>query len=109
MPPAKITITTGLDEFKIVAIADRCAIDQEVFEEDFVLWFLVIESEVVIFGVRRLVAAFSGALPYRSTPTGLPGWGPRCRANAPLAAMSGAVPKFEQSAFNFRHAAHCFN
>src|SRR6266550_9502183 len=109
MPPTKIPIATGVDELKIVAIADGRAINLKVLEENFVLWFLVIESEVVIFGVRRLVAAFSGALPYRPTPTGLPGWGPRCRANAPLAATSGAVPKFEQSAFNFRHAAHCFN
>src|SRR6266849_3686400 len=93
MPPAKIPITTGVDEFKIVAIAHRGSIDLKVLQESLVLWFLVVESEVVVFGVRRLVAAFSGALPHG-------------RATAPIC---GAVPKFKQSALNFRHAVYCFN
>src|SRR6266849_5796318 len=89
MPPAKILIAAGVDEFEIVAIADRCAINQEVLQKNFVRRFLVVESEIVVFGVRRLVAAFSnGALPHG-------------RATAPT--------EFEQSAFNFRHAAHYFN
>src|SRR6266852_3331790 len=106
MPPAKIPIAFGVDEFEIVAIADGRAINLKVLQENFVLWLLVVESEVVVFGVRRLVAAFSGALPHRPTPTGLPGWGPRCRATAPIC---GAVPKFKQSALNFRHAVYGFN
>src|SRR5258708_17250517 len=56
MPPAKILITAGVDEFKIVAIADRRAIDLKVLQENFVLWFLVVASEVVVFGcVMRIL------------------------------------------------------
>ena len=47
MPPAKILITAGVDEFKIVAIADRRAIDRKVLQENFVLRFLVIEGEII--------------------------------------------------------------
>src|SRR5712692_268435 len=99
MPPAKILIAAGVDEFEIVTVADRRAINQKVLQKNFVRRFLVVESEIVVFGVRRLVAAFpNGALPYG-------------RANAPLVTPTrrGSVTEFEQSAFNFRHAAHYFN
>src|SRR5438132_2783229 len=69
MPPAKISIATRVDEFKIVAIANRRAIDKEVFEEDFVLRLFVIESELER---RHPCLRFAGIL-------------------------AGAVPKLEQS------------
>ena len=57
MPPAKILIAAGLHELKIVAVGNQRAIDQEVLQKYFVSRLLIIESEIVVFGVRRLVAA----------------------------------------------------
>src|SRR5882724_6744802 len=97
MPPAKIPVTRGVDELQVVTVADRRAIDQKVLEENFVLRLLVIESKVVFFGVRRLVAGFtSGALPHG-------------RATAPLSTGRASITKFEQSSLNLRHATDRFN
>src|SRR5258708_5132954 len=96
MPPAEVLITAGLDELEVVVIANRRAIDQKVLQENLVLRLLVIESEVVVSGARRLVAAFT----YRALPHG--------RATAPLSSGRPTVSKFKQSTFDFRHAAYCF-
>src|SRR5437879_506992 len=82
MPPAKIPIAAGVHELEIITVTDRRTIDHEIFEEDSVLRLLVIESE----------------RPERRHP---------CLRFARIPA--GAVSKFEQSAFNFRHAAYCFD
>src|SRR6266550_7812654 len=102
MPPTKILIATIVDEFKILAVTYRRAIDREVLEPDSVCGLLVVPREVIVFGVRRLDAAFvSYALPHHPTPSGLPAWGPRCRATAPL-----RITQFKQSALYLNHAAH---
>src|SRR5882724_1063901 len=98
MPPAKIFIAAVVDEFEILAVTYRRTIDREFFEPNFVGRLLVVPSEV--FGVRRLDAAFSCALPYRPTPSGLPAWGPHCRATAPI-----RISQLKQSTFNLNHAA----
>src|SRR2546423_15675815 len=90
MPPAKIFIAALVDEFEILAVTYRSAIDREILEPNFVCRLLVVPGEV--FGVRRLDAAFvSYALPYG-------------RATAPI-----RVSKFKQSPFNLNHAAHVLN
>src|SRR5882762_6460545 len=97
MPPAKVSVTRGVDELQVVAIADRRAIDQKILEENLVLRLLIIKSKVVFFGVRRLVAGFTnGALPHG-------------RATAPLSTGRASVTKFEQSTLNLRHATGRFN
>src|SRR6266550_5129931 len=102
MPPTKILIATIVDEFKILAVTYRRTIDREIFEPDFVCGLLVVPREVIVFGVRRLDAAFvSYVLPHRPTPSGLPAWGPRCRTTAPL-----AVSQIKQSTFDLNHTAH---
>src|SRR6185436_14235433 len=45
MPPAKILITAGLDEFQIVPNAYQCAIDLEVFEKDSVRRLFVVPGK----------------------------------------------------------------
>src|SRR5256885_16677997 len=104
MPPAEIFVTTVVYELEILANAYGCTIDLKIFEPNFVLRPLVVPSEIVVFGVRRLGAAFSCALSHRPTPSGLPAWGPRVRATAPL-----VVSQLKQSTFNLHHAAHAFN
>ena len=59
VPPTKILITTGVNEFEILAVAYGRSIEKEVLQKDRMLWLLVIESEIITFGVRRPVAAFS--------------------------------------------------
>src|SRR5260221_11988253 len=96
MPPAKVSVTRGVDELQVVTVADRRAIDQKVLEENFVLRLLIIKSKVVFFGVRRLVAGFtSGALPHG-------------RATAPVSTGRASITKLEQSPLNLSHACDGF-
>src|SRR6266404_9486342 len=85
MPPTKILVATVVDEVEIVAVTYRRAIDREIFEPDFVCRFLVVPGK--LFGVRRLDAAFSCALPH--------GW--------------ASDAKFKQSTFKLNHAANVLN
>ena len=97
MPPAKILIAAVVHKLQIVAVADRRAIDQEVLEKNLVLRLLVVECKVVVFGVRRLVAALTyGALPHG-------------RATAPLCTGRTSITQLEQSALNLSHAAYGFD
>src|SRR5205085_3998128 len=90
MPPTKIFIAAVVDEFEILAVTYRSAIDRKILEPNFVCRLLVVPREV--FGVRRLDAAFvSYALPYG-------------RATAPI-----RVTEFKQSTFDLNHAAHALN
>src|SRR2546423_12948939 len=91
MPPAKILVTTIVDEFEIVAVTDQREIHLKVLEENFVLRPLVAPGELVAFGVRRLDATFSCALHNGA-------------ATAPL-----AVSQLKQSTLNLDHSAYVFN
>src|SRR5258706_14350032 len=86
MQQAKLMIPAGLHELKIITVRDQSAIDQKVLEENLVQRLLIVESELVVFGVRRPVAAFV--------------------AGAPLA---NPVPQLKQSTLDLSHAAYAFN
>src|SRR6266446_5866831 len=93
MPPAKILITTGIYEFKIVSVANGRAIDEEVFQEHFVLRFLVVEGEIIT--EPRAVAR-----------------GLRVLIKGPVATARCSVTRFitklKQSSLNLHHPAHTF-
>jgi len=79
MPPAKIFVAAFVDEFEILTVTYRRAIDREVLDPNFVCGFLVVPGE------------FNYALPYG-------------RATAPL-----VVSKFKQPTLDLNHAAHALN
>src|SRR5712675_1122658 len=81
MPPAKILIASVLDEFQIVAVTNRSAIDQEVLQKDFVPRLLVIKSE---WKRPHPCGRFAGI-------------------------PAGFIPKFKQPSINLSHTAYSFN
>src|ERR1041385_2429816 len=91
MPPAKIAVAAVVHELKIIADTDQRAIDFKIFEPNLVLRPLVVPGELVVFGVRRLAATFTHALP-------------NGRATAPL-----RISQFKQSTLNLNHPRYAFD
>src|SRR6266508_2743308 len=84
MPPAKISVATGVDEFEIVAVTYGRAVDLKTFEPDFVLRLFIVPGEC---GTRIL------------------------RVSHGRDAHATRVSQFKQSAFNLNHPANfldCF-
>src|SRR3989442_2750012 len=95
MPPTKVLITAGVDEFKVVAVADRRPIDEKVFQELLVLLLFIVECEIVtepravarglrIYFIKGPVATARGSVTY-------------------------SITKLKQSSLNLHHPAHTFN
>src|SRR5437764_14393667 len=82
MPPSKIFIAAVVDEFEILAVTYRGAIDREIFEPDFVHRLLVVPCEC---GTRIL------------------------RVSHGRDAHTTSVSQFKQSTFNLNHAANLLN
>src|SRR5436309_2420118 len=89
MPPAKILVAAVIDKFEIVAVADRRAIDREIFQKNFVLWPLVVPGE------RKRPWERPHPCPDESGFTGIP--------------AGATVPQLKQTTFDLNHPAHAFN
>src|ERR1700694_3672289 len=89
-PPAKILIAIVANALKQIAIAHERAVEGKGLEKNLMRGLFVVEREVVVFGVRRLDAAF-GSVAIDALPDG--------RATAP-----SILAQPRQSAFNLCHA-----
>src|SRR5580765_5050712 len=82
VPPAKILVANGVDEFKIVADTDRRAIDRKIFEPDSVL--------------RPFVVPRKWERPHPCGRfTGIP--------------AGSSITQLKQPTFNLNHPAHVLN